>query len=129
MDPGDVFDSSVISRSISSKVVLLSSQITEVEEANVELRTRIAELEKALKGLRTKIVGVWHAELESSGAVNCSALCSTVLAAVASLREENNGRGLRISELERAMNEVRSSVVGGGGDSVECSVHFRVFHQ
>jgi hypothetical protein len=37
MDSGDVIDSSVMSRSISSKVILLSSEIAEAEEANAEL--------------------------------------------------------------------------------------------
>jgi hypothetical protein len=103
---------------------LLSSQIAEVEEVNAELRARIAKLESALKGRRTQIVGTRHAELGSGGAVDCSELCSTVLAAVSSLREENGKRGVHISDLGSAMKSVRSYVVGNdNGGSVECSVY------
>jgi hypothetical protein len=56
--------------------------------------------------------------------VDCSGLCSTILAAVSSLREENGKRGSRISELELAMKSLRSFVVGDDdGGSVDCSTY------
>jgi chromosome segregation ATPase len=107
-DSDDHDDVAGISRSISTRVGLLSSQLSQVEGSNAQQRARIAELEAALKSLRSRIVGSGQAEPDADGGVDCAALSASVMRSIDALR----GANARLAPFEHGLLSVRKLIVG-----------------